>query len=174
MKRSYPACPCQKDIEISSGGAFWTDLFLYSNGRCYAQYENPQNYAFSQLLCQGDASPHAGRLATFDSYSDYFAITSAMNGYIPGDGALGTWIGMQDQQWVDPNIPSCPPTFNLAQYQLCDAGFVIPATGTVGLGGAWKTWYAASDLIEGHMCEFGKKYNQFLFRKNKNKQYAVH
>lgn len=167
MKRSYPTCPCENDILIAAGGPFWTDLFLYTNGRCYAQFENPQDFTMSQLLCQGDASPNAGRLATFDSYNDYFAITSAMVGYMPGDDAMGTWIGMQDQQWLDPNTPSCPPPFNLTQFQLCDPIFAVPATGTVGLGSAWKTWNAASGLLEGHMCEFGKTCSQLLFGMNK-------
>lgn len=150
---------------VSSGGAFWTDLFLYTNGRCYAQFQNPQDFATSQDLCQYDASPYAGRLATFDSYADYFDITSAIVGYIPGNNEMGTWIGMENQKWLDPNTPSCPPTFNIDQFHICDSAFAVPDAGTVSLGSTWNSWNAASGISEGHMCEFGKKFTQPISRR---------
>ena len=52
VKRSFPACPCQNTLSSGAIGA-WSDMFLYTNGRCYAQFvDGPYTYASAQSLCQ--------------------------------------------------------------------------------------------------------------------------
>lgn len=84
-KRSMPPCPCASDIALNA--PVWKDMFLYTNGRCYAQWsaDGPFiSFLYARLNCQAYIpTPHVGRLATFESGTDYLAITSNMT-YIPG------------------------------------------------------------------------------------------
>lgn len=158
VKRSYPACPCESEIQTATGGITWSDLFLYTNGRCYAQWAFLRNYTDSQYRCQigNPGVGNVGRLANFDNGSDYVAITSAMTGYTPTGGAKRAFIGIYDQQFTDPNTPSCPAQLNVAQFE-ASAGVIIPPTNYVAVGG-WSTWTSVTTAVtlDSHICEFGK------------------
>lgn len=151
--KRYPTCPCVGTIQLLT-----TDYFLYTNGRCYAQYLDAAGggYANAQTMCQLDAGAgNVGRSATFDSVADYVAITGAMTGHTPGAGGNRAWIGVNNQKWDDPNSPSCPPPLNVTEFQTT-LGMTIP-NGTVGIGGGWNSWnpYSGTGLKD-RVCEFGK------------------
>lgn len=148
----YPPCPCENYIVNTTGHSF-PDLFLYTNGRCYSSTKYYHTYASAQNRCMLDNAPYAGRSATFDSGADYLAVTNMLN--TPGSGPNAAWIGLINQQWDDPNSPSCPPQLNVTQFQI-DAGVTIPVSGTVGVGKSWTTWTADSGSLQYHLCEFGK------------------
>lgn len=114
------------------------------------------NYSYAQTLCKNHASPWAGRSATFDSAAEYFAVTSAMTGNIPGGGTNRAWIGLRNLQWDDPKTPSCPPYLDVTQFEAA-ANFTIPATGPVAVGSGWSTWSSPSVSVLDHLCEYGMK-----------------
>lgn len=152
---TFPPCPC---TGIPAGAVpYITDIFLYTNGRCYCQVKmGPYSYSSAQTGCINTAGgPNVGRSATFDSGADYIAITSAMAGNTPGSGSNRAWIGLKNQQWDDPNFPACAPALNVSQFQTA-AGVTIAPTGTIAVGG-WGTWGAFSGSnLKSHLCEIGK------------------
>lgn len=155
-RAAYPPCPCKGKMVPN-----WDDLFLYTNGRCYGQWSSGlKNYSYAQSLCTIDAgSGNAARSATFDSGTDYLAITAAMT-KIPLSVASfwATWIGLSNQKWDDPFTPSCPPPINVAQFQ-SETNITIPASGYVAVGVGWATWNSLSPSAKlyPHVCEIGKK-----------------
>lgn len=156
MKRAiYPPCPCNNSVTMNTFGR--TDLFLYTNGRCYAQYVNVSlKYSEAQTSCQSDGGVgNVGRLATFDSGNDYIAITSAMSNNIPGSSPNAAWIGISSENWDDPNATPCPPLLNVASFQN-ETGITIPTSNYIAVGG-WSTWnqYNNGVHLMGRLCEFG-------------------
>lgn len=165
IKRSpYPPCSC--------GNASAFGLFQYTNGRCYGYYPSPsQNYSDSQIQCQTYAeSGNVGRLATFDSGTDYaniIGIDGIAGPPYAGNAGSNTavWIGLSNQLWVDPNTPSCPPPLpNAAQFE-ADAGLTvsIPAGTNTLIDTSWTSWYnGLGTNLQTQLCEIGKTLRQEL------------
>lgn len=144
------------------------------NGRCYVTYCNggSKNYAQSQLQCNyNEYMGSMGRLATFDSYSDYLAVTASMTTCVPsGTGSNQMFIGIRfagtAAMWDDPiSIPPCaPPLFNLSQFAV-GAGLsptsFSAGVDTIGLT-SWNTWASDSGSGQKYMCEIGMYNNLFI------------
>lgn len=166
-----PACPCINDINSSTDAS---SSILY-NQRCYAVFNYPSLlYTDAEIRCKRNATPHAGRLATFDNGEDYRQVLSWLSLPLTGSGTSFGWIGFNNGQWNDPNNPSCPPAppANLTVFMInATLDTTIPTTGTIGIGPAY-TWNTISTSIDIYLCEFGKLrnfticsyFNKFLYQ----------
>lgn len=152
VKRSTPPlCPC--NIDVNGAGLFY--LYLYPNGRCYAEYKtSPINYTAAQALCKVTALPHVGRLATFDSAFDYNQVVSEFLTIPSGMGTDFAWIGLNNGQWIDASGSSCTPPLNLTDFQ-SNQTIIVPTNGTVSVGPGWNQWNFNQSLSKIYICEIG-------------------